>query len=103
MFEEMRGAGLSDPVYRQTSGSVQVVLSGEPRDRALDATLPEEARVVVAALREADRLSTGELAEVMGLSRPTAIRRLNALRDAGVVTWVGKTPQDPRAYWRLPT
>lgn len=102
MFEEMRNAGLNDPVYRQTSGSVQVVLSGEPRDRALDAALPEETRAIVGALREADRLSTGEVAEVLGMSRPSAIRRLEALRDAGVIQWVGKSARDPRAYWRLP-
>jgi ATP-dependent DNA helicase RecG len=102
MFEEMRAAGLNDPVYRQTSGSVEVTLSGEPRDRALDASLPEETRVIVAALREADRLSTGEVAEVLGRSRPLAIRRLEALREAGVVQWVGKSARDPRAYWRLP-
>ena len=102
MFEEMRNAGLNDPVYRQTSGSVQVVLSGEPRDRALDAALPDETRAVVAALREAERLSTGEVAEVLGRSRPATIRRLEALRAAGVVQWVGKSARDPRAYWRLP-
>jgi ATP-dependent DNA helicase RecG len=102
MFEEMRAAGLNDPMYHQTSGNVTVVLSAEPADRALDATLPEETRVIVAALREADRLSTGEIAEVLGMSRPPAIRRLEALREAGVVEWVGKSPRDPRAYWRLP-
>jgi ATP-dependent DNA helicase RecG len=102
MYAEMRAAGLDDPLYRQTSGSVQVVLSGEPARRALDATLPEETRVIVAALREAGRLSTGELQEVVGLARPATIRRLDALRDAGVVEWVGKSSRDPRAYWRLP-
>jgi ATP-dependent DNA helicase RecG len=102
MFEEMRAAGLSDPLYRQTSGSVQVVLSAVPVDRALDAQLPDETRVIVAALREAGRLSTGEVAEVLGASRPLAIRRLSALRTAGVVQWVGNSARDPRAYWRLP-
>jgi ATP-dependent DNA helicase RecG len=101
MFEEMRAAGLSDPLYRQTSGSVHLELSTAPADRALDATLPEDTRVIVAALRDADRLSTGEVAEVLGLSRPPAIRRLTALEKAGIVEWVGKSPNDPRAYWRL--
>lgn len=102
IYEEMRAAGLTDPMYRQTSGSVQLVLSAEPADRALDLALPEETRVIVGALREAGRLSTGEVAEVLKASRPLAIRRLNALRDAGVVQWVGKSARDPRAYWRLP-
>ena len=102
MFEEMRAAGLSDPLYRQTSGSVHLELSTEPADRALDATLPDETRVIVSALRDADRLRTGEIAEILGMSRPPAIRRLAALEKAGVVEWVGKSPRDPRAYWRLP-
>lgn len=102
MFAEMRAAGLTDPLYRQTSGSVTLTLSSEPADRALDAMLPDETRLIVAALREAGRLSTGEVADVLGASRPLAIRRLGALREAGVVEWVGKSPRDPRAYWRLP-
>jgi ATP-dependent DNA helicase RecG len=101
MFEEMRAAGLNDPVYRQTSGSVELTLSAEPVDRQLDARLPDNARRVVAALREADRLSTGEVQELLDVSRPTAQRELVELRDAGILEWIGKSPQDPRAYWRL--
>ena len=56
----------------------------------------------MAALREAGRLSTGEVAEVLDRSRPLTIRRLNALRQAGVVRWVGTSARDPRAYWTLP-
>ena len=101
MFEEMRLAGLDDPMYRQTSASVRLTLSGEPMSRTLDARLPEQTRVVVAALREGNRLSTGDLAQVMGLSRPAAIRKLNQLRDAGILAWEGKSARDPRAFWRL--
>lgn len=101
MFEEMRLAGLDDPMYRQSTASVRLILSGEPMDRALTARLPEQARAVVAALREAGRLSTGDLAEVMGLSRPASIRKLHQLRDAGVLAWEGRSARDPRAFWRL--
>jgi ATP-dependent DNA helicase RecG len=59
MFEEMRQAGLNDPVYRQTSGSVELTLLAEPVDRRLDARLPGNARRITVALREAGRLSTG--------------------------------------------
>lgn len=102
MFEEMRLAGLQDPRYHQSSGAVHVELSGEPLDRKLDALLPDETREIVAVLRGAERLSTIEVARAIGLSRPATIRRLNALREAGVVHWVGKSPKDPRAYWTLP-
>jgi len=102
IFEEMRAAGLVDPVYRQTSGSVLLTLSADPADRALDARLPEEARLIMTALRERERLSTGEIAEALGLSRPATLQRLKVLLGEGLIEWVGKSARDPRAYWRLP-
>jgi ATP-dependent DNA helicase RecG len=101
MFEEMRDAGLHDPDYRQSSSGVRVVLSAEPVNRELDAQLAESARLIVGALREGGRLSTGEIAEVLGVTAPTALRRLRALETAGVVMWIGKSKKDPRAYWTL--
>jgi ATP-dependent DNA helicase RecG len=103
MFEEMRRAGLHEPIYHQTSASVRVVLSAEPVDRELAARYPREIRVVVDALRTADRLSTGELAELLGVTPPTALKRLRALEENGLIEWVGKSPKDPRAYWTLPS
>lgn len=101
MFEEMRAAGLSDPIYRQTSGSVQLTLLAEPVDRRLEARLPENARRITNALREAERLSTGEVVELLGVSRPIAQRELATLQEAEIIEWVGKSSKDPRAYWRL--
>jgi ATP-dependent DNA helicase RecG len=101
MFEEMRRAGLGDPIYRQTSGSVELTLPAALVDRRLDEQLSDSARLIVATLRRADRISTGEVEELIGASRPTAQRELSDLRDAGLIEWVGKSRQDPRAYWRL--
>lgn len=103
MFEEMRLAGLADPLYEQTQGSVRLTLSAEPVDRELEARLPRDTRLVIAALRNAGELSTGEVAEAVGVSRITASERLKKLRDAGLVEWTGKSPKDPRASWRLPS
>lgn len=102
MYEEMRLAGLNDPLYSQTSSSVHLVLSGELVDRALDARLPAEARRILAVVRGADHLSTGDIASAIGMSRPATIKRLNALKDEGLIEWIGNSPRDPRAYWRLP-
>jgi ATP-dependent DNA helicase RecG len=101
MFEEMRQAGLTDPVYRQTSGSVELQLLAEPVDRRLEERLPEHSRAITRTLRTAGRMSTGEVTEALGVSRPVVQRELGALRDAGIVEWVGKSPKDPRAYWQL--
>lgn len=101
MFEEMRIAGLADPTYRQTSGSVRVTLSSVPVDRALEARLPMGARELVRLVREAGRVSTGEIAQASGRSRPVVLRQLRALQEAGLVTWNGHSKKDPRAYWSL--
>jgi ATP-dependent DNA helicase RecG len=101
IFEEMRLAGLEDPVYLQTEASVRLILSGEPMERQLDARLSPDARAVTAALRDSSRLSTGEVAELLGRSRPVAIRVLKSLESAEIVRWVGHSPKDPRAHWEL--
>lgn len=101
MFEEMRHAGLDDPLYRQTSGSVRLVLTTNPRlDPKVAASLPRGSTDVLKLLETSDRqLGTGEVAVALGISRPTAVKRLNALRDVNLVDWHGKSARDPRAYW----
>jgi ATP-dependent DNA helicase RecG len=101
IYEEMQLAGLQEPIYRQTAASVRLILSGEPTDLDLDAQLTPEARVVSVALRDAGRLSTGEIVELLGRSRPYTLRILKWLETAGVIRWVGKSPRDPRAHWEL--
>lgn len=101
MFDEMRAAGLGAPLYHQTSGSVQLTLSGEPTERRLTGSLPPLQQQILLALREAGELSTGEVAALTGSARPTVLRHLGVLRDASYVQWVGKSPRDPRASWRL--
>lgn len=103
MFEEMRQAGLTDPVYRQTSGSVELQLLAEPIDRKLEERLPEHARAISRTLRSEGRMSTGDLMNALAVSRPVVQRELNMLKDAGLVEWVGKSLRDPRAYWKLKT
>ena len=78
-----------------------LTLSSEPTDRKLDEQLTPEARTATAALRAAGRLSTGEVGELLGRSRPVTIRVLRSLESAGVVRWVGNSAKDPRAYWEL--
>jgi ATP-dependent DNA helicase RecG len=102
MFDEMRLAGFVDPLYEETPASVKLTLVAEPADRRLEARLPRRSRLIMATLRDAGQLSTGEVAEAIGVSRPTASSHLRALRDAGLVAWTGKSANDPRASWSLP-
>jgi ATP-dependent DNA helicase RecG len=101
MYEEMRLAGLADPVYHQTSGSVRVTLSATPVDRALEARLPPGSRDLVRIIRESTRASTGDIVQAAGRSRPVVIRQLKALQEAGIIDWIGHSHKDPRAYWTL--
>lgn len=97
----MRLAGLAEPTYFQTAGSVRVTLSSTPVDAELEARLPTQGREL-RIVREAGRVSTGELVEATGRSRPAVIKDLQTLQREGVIGWVGNSPKDPRAYWTMP-
>lgn len=103
MFDEMRQRGLTDPVYTQTQGSVRLVLSGSSRVAAdVEARLPRGSLATLNGLRAAGHpLGTGDLMDILDVSRPTLVRQLNALRDEGLVDWSGKSPKDPRATWAV--
>ena len=101
IYEEMRLAGLMEPRYLQTAGSVRLVLSSEPVDVELESRLPAGARALLRTLREVGPAGTGDLVTETGVSRPTLLRRLKSLQEAGLVEWVGKSKRDPRAFWRL--
>lgn len=104
IFDEMRLVGLQDPIYRQTSGSVKLTLAALPRLHAGQAArLPPGSQQILDALRAAGRsgLGSGDVAQVLDLSRPATNRRLKALQDEGLVAWHGKSQRDPRAFWTL--
>lgn len=103
MFEEMRLAGLGEPVYLQTAAGVRLTLAAALVDPDVAERLPSRSREVMEHIRDAGGLSTGEVADRLGMSKPSASVRLKALQDAGYIEWVGKSDRDPRAYWRLRT
>ncbi|MGH9893691.1 MAG: ATP-binding protein, partial [bacterium] len=101
IYSEMRAAGLGDPLYRQTAASVHLTLSSMAVDRELLDRLPARSGEILAALRQAERMSTGDLAEVLDITRPSVLVRLRILQHEGLIEWVGTSPKDPRAYWRI--
>lgn len=101
IFEAMRLAGLASPAYRQTAGSVRLTLYAGAVDSEREARLPPGSSELVCLIRTGSRVSTGGLVEATGQSRPLVLRQLKALREAGLVTWVGNSPKDPRAYWTI--
>ncbi len=101
MVDRMRGSGLGDPVYRQTSTSVVVRLDAAARvaesvaDRLGGATID-----IVMLLRSSGPLGTADVAQTMGVSRQIALKRLKTLREEGLVARDGRSSRDPRATWR---
>lgn len=77
------------------------MLALAPRlDPRIAALLPAGSQELFAYLREARTpLGTGDLAEAMRVSRPVVLRRPRALENAGLVRWLGRNRNDPRAAW----
>lgn len=103
MFAGMRRVGFEDPVFRQTSGSVVLTLKAVQRlaPGTVD-SLPPHAANVLSVLQASGRpMSTGEVADALGISNPPARRALKALREEGLIQWRGNGPRDPRAVWLL--
>lgn len=103
MFAQMRAAGLTEPMYTQTSSNVQLTLSAvDALPESVRASLPKGALRLLEVLRQAERpLSTGQAAELAGVARPTASRNLQLLREHGLVFWDGASLRDPRASWSV--
>lgn len=99
MFDEMRRAGLTDPKYIETPGSVKLILEAIPADPRLDG-LRMEYKEIHRLLRGTGPKSSGELAAAMGVSRPTILRWMRDLAAKGIVGWTGASPKDPTAVWR---
>ena len=103
IFEEMRARGLNDPLYTQTAASVHLTLFfSDALPPEIRQSLPAGALKILDVLRRAGRpLGTGQVADALGVTRPTASRHLQRLQDAGLVIWDGQSAKDPRAAWRL--
>ncbi len=103
IFSEMRSRGLTDPLYNQTAASVQLTLFfSDALPPEVRRSLPNGALRVLDVLRRARRpLGTGQIVELLGATRPTALRHLHRLEEDGLVKWEGQSPKDPRASWRL--
>lgn len=103
IFAAMRQRGLTDPIYRQSTAAVTLVLNAaDAVSEEVLAQIGPSSRRLLDVLRLADSpLGTGDIIELSGFSRPTVIRGLNDLMKAGLVHWQGKSRTDPRAMWKL--
>ena len=101
MVETMESMRLRPPTLRETAGGVALTLFNAPDDPAVLRGLPQFAQDLFDRIERAGRLRTGELVELTGVSRPTVLRHLHALRDHGLIRWVGLSATDPQAYWTV--
>jgi ATP-dependent DNA helicase RecG len=82
---------------------VRLVLSSLVVRGQIVGQLPVDLLRLIDIVRQGRRLSTGEIGEAAGISRPTTVRRLSRLGEMGYVEWIGESPSDPRAFWQLKT
>jgi len=101
MFEEMSRVGLPDPVYSERSTTVQVALLADPLAGRMLERLPRGSERFVEFLSRGSRVTTTQAVELLGVSRPTALKYLWELRDLDLVEHVGSSSKDPRGFWRL--
>ncbi len=73
IYDEMRAAGLVDPVYRQTPASVTLVLAATPLNPEVAERLPSRSGDVMEHIRSSGGLSTGDIADAVGLSKPATL------------------------------
>ena len=101
MFEEMRAAGLPDPVYSQGPATVSVALLADALSGELFRYLPLGSERFVEHLSRTGRLTTAQAADLLHVSRPTARMHLARLAEVGLLEHAGTSSRDPRGYWRL--
>jgi ATP-dependent DNA helicase RecG len=101
MFEEMERAGLPDPIFAQTAGSVKVTFLADPLSARVLALLPVGSERFVEAMSRTGRITTSQAMELLGASRPTVVKYLHRLETAGLAEAVRMSPKDPRGFWRL--
>lgn len=101
MFDVMGKAGLPPPHYEQPVEMTRLTLWSDTADVPAESGLKPLTRRLLGFLRAEGVLSTGDVAALAGVSRPTAATHLRVLREAELVEWVGRSSTDPRAYWRV--
>lgn len=101
MFEEMQAAGLPDPLFEQRSSGVIVTFLADPLSARLLRFLPGGSERFVEHLSRVGRVTTGQAATLMRVSRPTARNYLQQLEQLELIEHAGSSPNDPRGYWAL--
>ncbi len=103
MVSEMRRIGYIDPIYIQTSGNVQLRLEALLRlDEKLLRELPSKSESVLNVVRlHPNGIGTGEIMDLLDMTRPTVSLRLQRLEEKGLIIRHGKSATDPRAVWLI--
>lgn len=103
MVSEMRRIGYIDPIYIQTSGNVQLRLEAFLRlDEKLLRELPSRSESVLNVIRlHPNGIGTGEIMDLLDMTRPTVSLRLQRLEERGLIIRHGKSATDPRAMWLI--
>lgn len=107
MFVEMHSAGLPEPRLQQTDAGFRVTLftsdeAEQARVRNIVDTVPDTFAPALERLFLDGLITTGQAAELAGVSLPTARRYLRSLADGGLIEHRSRSTSDPSSHWRLP-
>ena len=109
----MERFGLRPPVYAVTEGSVRVTLYKQPDEaRRLHAERittslavlkkrlgDKRLSLLLDSLKQREGIPSGEIAELVGVSIPTARNYMRLLEEVGLATRKLKSANDPTALW----
>ena len=97
MIQACRAHGLKPPEFEEIGTHFRVTIRLEARTRP---EVDELGTQILKAIREANGLSTKQVAEAVNISSRATRTRLKALVDKGLIVEIGSSPTDPkRAYF----
>lgn len=101
MFEEMERVGLPTPLYTQPPASVKVTFLVETVYARILKDLPPGSERFIEWMGRAGEATTTQATDLLGQSRPVALRLLRRLEQQGLLEHVATSPKDPRGFWRV--
>ena len=101
MVSAMESRGQRRPLVQETPGGVNLTLLGGLDAPDELAGLPQLTRSIYGWIERSGRLRTGEVTNLAGIARPTALRHLGTLESMQLIARVGSSRTDPTAYWQV--
>jgi predicted HTH transcriptional regulator len=98
MIKACEAAGLLPPLFEEIGARIRVTFFKEPIKKPQITPLEEK---LIRYFKEKEELSTQEIANFLGLSRRTVIKKLSELVNKGIVIELSTSSTDPKKRYTL--